>query len=60
VHAKPNMTTPNQAFALGIVSGSAKRAGTVRAMLAPIWLPVADTNAGISVMYFLVKLPEMA
>jgi hypothetical protein len=43
-----------------MVSGKAKSAGTVRATLAPNWLPVADTKAGKLGMYFLLKLPAMA
>jgi len=52
VHATPNINTPTHAGALGIVSGKAKRAGTVRARLAPNWLPVAETKAGKLGMYF--------
>jgi len=52
VQATPNMKTEPQACAPGMVSGKAKSAGTVRATLAPNWLPVADTKAGKLGMYF--------
>jgi hypothetical protein len=60
VQATPNMKTDPQACAPGMASGKAKSAGTVKARLAPNWLPVADTKAGRFGMYFLLKLPAMA